>query len=281
MTIEKNDFSDIREEDTLVDGATGNGNFVDLPPAEGIALLRLKDVIEFGAVAATYDGKPKTNPNRPVMLTFELVLPRHAINKKAEGDADEGPFTGDFVRNHEVTIRLPNKSFNERSTYYKLFNKMNFDGAVATPAGKVPSFASFLGKGFLGDLEHNIANKGTKEEKLYVNLDKDKEYTLRAPMRALVDESGIPTGELAPINVPEANAEQRLFLWESNVTDEQYTRMWNSIEIVGETDGNPWKYWIQDQIIEGSERNGPNLEWEGSVKDWSPWRGFPVGKCKL
>jgi hypothetical protein len=192
-------------------------------------------------------GKPKQN--KPVSLVFELTHPRHAIRKKAEGDPEGGPFTGDFIRNHDVTVRL-NKSNSDRSKYMKLFNKLNYDGAVATPAGKVPSFASFLNKPFYGAIHHNEGKDG----KVYVNLDKDGEYTIGAPKMPELDSVGTPTGSYKVIPVPEMNGEQRCFLWETGVSDEVYKTMWDSIAIVGEKkDGTPFKNWIQEAIL--SEEN--------------------------
>ena len=239
------DFSQIvTEEDAQVAGGGGGGGFIDLPAAEGVALFRLKDILELGTVMGEYAGKPKEN--KPVVLTFELVHPRHAIKRKAEGDPAEGPFTGDFVRNHEVTVRL-NKSNSDRSKYMKLFNKMNFDGAVATPKGKVPSFVAFAGKGFLGAVHHNTSKDGTK---VYVNLDKDGEYTIGAARIAETDDMGAPTGNYKAVPVPEMNGEQRVFLWETGVSDDVYTQMWNSIQIIGEKkDGTPYKNWIAESIL--------------------------------
>ena len=129
----------------------------------------------------------------------------------------------------------------------KLFNRMNYDGAVAVPAGKVPSFVAFAGKGFLGDVHHN---KSKDEKTTYVNLDKDGVYTIGAPRVPVVDSLGAPSGEYNDVPVPELNGAQRVFLWETGVSDEVYTQMWDSIQIVGEKkDGTPFKNWIAESIL--------------------------------
>ncbi len=127
-----------------------------------------------------------------------------------------------FLRNHDVTVRL-NKSNNDRAKYMKLFNKLNYDGAVATPAGTIPSFAVFLGKPFYGNVHANVS---LANGKTYINLDKDGEYTIGAPRVAATDDMGAPTGEFNTIPVPEMNGKQKCFLWETGVDDATYKAMW-------------------------------------------------------
>ena len=227
------DFAAINEESTLVNGNTGSGgSFKVEPPVAGVALLRLREVIEFGE---NYSEKYEKTQS-PVRLVFELVHPRHAITKE----------DGTFIRNHEVTVNLPSKSFNEKAKYFKLFNKLNYDGAVATPKGKVPAFNQFLNKPFLGEITLN-ENNG----KVYANLDKEGEFKIGAPKTPIIDETtGAPTGDFRDITVPEMAGTIRCFLWETGVTDAEYTAMWNSIEISGEkNDGTPFKNWIQESIL--------------------------------
>ena len=129
----------------------------------------------------------------------------------------------------------------------KLFNRLNWDGAVATPRGKVPSFAPFLGKAFLGQISHNTSEKTGKT---YPNLDKDGVYNVGAPRTPVTDDLGTPTGEYTDIPVAEMNGEQRCFLWETGVSDEVYKQMWDSIAIVGEKkDGTPFRNWMQERIL--------------------------------
>jgi len=229
------DFSKINEVELQVEGAKPFGSFEQPVPEEGIALFRLREVLEFGSKDTEFKGVAKVS--KPVSLVFELVHPRHAINRNDDGS---------FLRNHEVTVRL-NKSNNERAKYMKLFNKLNYDGAVATPAGTIPSFAAFLGKPFYGNVHANVS---LANGKTYINLDKDGEYTIGAPRVAATDEMGAPTGEFNTIPVPEMNGSQRCFLWETGVDDDTYKAMWESIAIVGEKkDGTPYKNWIQESIL--------------------------------
>ena len=229
------DFSQINEVELQVEGAKPFGSFEQPVPEEGIALFRLREVLEFGSKDTEFKGVAKVS--KPVSLVFELVHPRHAINRNDDGS---------FLRNHEVTVRL-NKSNNDRAKYMKLFNKLNYDGAVATPAGTIPSFAAFLGKPFYGNVHANVS---LANGKTYINLDKDGEYTIGAPRVAATDDMGAPTGEFNTIPVPEMNGAQKCFLWETGVDDATYKAMWESIAIVGEKkDGTPYKNWIQEAIL--------------------------------
>jgi hypothetical protein len=223
----------------------GTGGFVDTPPEEGVALFRLISVLEFGVVDGEFNGKAKKK--QPVSLEFELVHPRHAITK------DDGT----FIRNHTVTIRV-NKSNSDMGKYMPLFNKLNYDGAVATPAGKTPSFAPFLGQAFFGSIEHNVSEKNGKT---YVNVTKDGEFTIGAPRVPEIDATlGTPTGEFNEIPVPQANSDIRCFLWETGVSDDTYKAMWESISITGEKkDGTPKNNWIQNAIA-----GADNTAFEGS-----------------
>ena len=238
------DFSQVvNEEAAQTEGSTG-GSFKKELAVAGVALFRLRDILELGTTMGVYLGNPKQK--KPVKLTFELVHPRHAINKRLETDKDGEPSTGDFIRHQELTVTL-NKSNSDKSAYMKLFNRMNYDGAVAVPKGKVPSFVAFAGKGFLGEVHHNKSADGTKT---YVNLDKDGVYTIGAPKVPVVDALGAPSGEYNLVPVPELNGAQRVFLWETGVSDEVYTQMWDSIQIVGEkNDGTPFKNWIAEAIL--------------------------------
>ena len=229
------DFSQLHQEDVQVEGAKPFGSFEQPVPEEGIALFRLREVLEFGSKDTEFKGVAKVS--KPVSLVFELVHPRHAINRNDDGS---------FLRNHEVTVRL-NKSNNDRAKYMKLFNKLNYDGAVATPAGTIPSFAAFLGKPFYGNVHANVS---LANGKTYINLDKDGEYTIGAPRTPATDEMGAPTGEFVTIPVPEMNGSQRCFLWETGVDDDTYRAMWTSVAIKGEKkDGTPYKNWIQEAIL--------------------------------
>ena len=229
------DFSQINQDDTRVVGAKPFGSF-EQPVAEaGIALFRLREVLEFGTKETEYKGVKKDA--KPVSLVFELVHPRHAINRNDDGS---------FLRNHEVTVRL-NKSNNEKAKYMKLFNKLNYNGAISAPAGEIPSFQPFLNAPFYGTIHANVS---LANGKTYINLDKDGEYTIGAPRVAATDDMGAPTGEFNTIPVPEMNGKQKCFLWETGVDDATYKAMWDSIAIIGEKkDGTPYKNWIQEAIL--------------------------------
>lgn len=259
------DFSAIvSDEDSQVEGGAQGGSFVVPLAVAGTALLRLQDVIEFGTINSEYKGTPKKK--RPVTLTFQLVHPRHAINKKAEGDDENGPFTGDFVRHQTISVRL-NKSNSEKSAYMKIFNKMNYDGAVSTAGNIIPSFVNFAGKGFLGEVHHNPSK--TDPTKIYVNLDKGGEYSIGAPQLPEVDELGAPTGNFRAVTIPEMEGSQRVFLFDpsDSVSDDTLRLMWDSIAIVGQkADGTPYKNWIQEAILcrETKGNDNENIALPGS-----------------
>ncbi len=238
-------FANLNEDEVQVAGG-GGGSFAPSKPEEGVALLRLREVVEFGANNTEYQGTPKVT--RPVSLTFELVHPRHAIKK------DDGT----FIRNHEVSVRL-NKSNSDMSKYMKLFNKLNYAGTVATPPGKIPAFNAFIGKAFLGEIHLNGE---------YVNLDKDGTFTIGAPMVPEIDATtGAPSGSFKDIDVPEMTGDVRCFLWETGVSDDVYREMWDSIAIVGEKrDGTPFKNWMQESILrtEDEGKSKANIELPGS-----------------
>ena len=217
--------------------STGEG-FTKTLPREGIAMLRMSGYVELGVQEQEWKGKKKLA--KPVIVTFELVHPDHKIKNKE----------GEFVGYHTVDVRLSKSDF-EKSNYMRLFKKLNYNGKVKYAKGTIPSLAKFLGDGFLGKIYHNTVGEGDKA-RTYVNLyEEPGDYTIGAPNVPITDETGLPTGEVRPIKIPEMNAQPRLFIWEApGMSDEAYRDMFQSISIVGtKKDGSPKNNWLVDIIL--------------------------------
>lgn len=245
------DFSTISHEDTIKQENVGGGGFKETPPQPGPALLRLREYIELGMVQEEFDGKPKKNLSHKCKVVFEIVHAvdgSHAINKE----------DGTFVRNKEITLYL-NRSFNDRAKFRKLFNKLNYAGAVPVVKGECPSLHHFLGQGFLATISLNVSEKTGKT---YVNIDKDGEFTVGRPAVPVTDAMGVPTGEVNEIDVPMMQGEQACFLWGSDVSDEMLQAMWDSIDRgTYEKDGETLSRSFERMDIMNPELN---VQWLGS-----------------
>src|SRR6478752_62891 len=100
-------------EDQSVAKKGGGGDYV--PPAAGSTRLRFISYIEIGKHERTVQGKKKTEDQ--VILVFELSGPKHP--PRVTDDGTKIP--------HRIAITL-NKSMNEKATFFKLFNRMNWEG---------------------------------------------------------------------------------------------------------------------------------------------------------
>lgn len=202
------------------------GGFQRELPEAGIALLRLRDYIELGPQKAK---NPAWSDAIDVMLTFELLHPKHMI--KPEGSE---PFP------QILSVRV-NKAAKDTSTYKSLFKAMNWSGLHS-------HFVTMLGDAYLGEVYHV-----TKDKKTYINLQKDKVWSMKAPR--IVDPL---SGTVTEVPVPELHGTPRAFLWEeAGWSDELYLESWNSLYIDGTTTDGKSKNWIQESIM-GSTK------WEGS-----------------
>jgi hypothetical protein len=202
-------------------------------PAAGIAILRLQQYIEVGkqkSKNATYKDQEE------VMLRFELHTKAHRI----EIDTEEGKKTIPAV----IDIRLPKGG--STSKYGRLFTALNYNG-------KFNHFAQMVGKGaWKAEVTHNIVGKGTPEEKVYANLDKNKAWTFSAPQ---IEDPIADT--VTQIPVPELDGDPKIFFWENKgITDESYIALWNELFIEGEFEAKgdkpaKSKNFIQDKIKSG------------------------------
>jgi hypothetical protein len=107
-----------------------------------------------------------------------------------------------------------------------------------------------VGKGsWLAEVTHNVVGKGTDDEKVYANLDKNKAWTFAAPV---VDDP--ISGARTALSVPELSGEPKLFLFENKgLNDQSYLALWNTLFIEGEHEAKgdkpaKSKNWIQEKI---------------------------------
>lgn len=198
-------------------------------PRAGIALMRLVDYIETGKHEPT---NPTFKAAYKCILTFELSHPDHMI----EINGVKVP--------QRISVRV-NKSASDRGKYRPLFKIMN-----RAHGEKYKHFVQMIGLPFLGEISHSEPDaKGT----VYANVEVNQ---IKAPVQ--IDAL---TNSQTPIPVPELHGTPKVFMWEANVTDEQYMAMWESIFIEGtrqDASGKEIsKNYIQETVM-------ANTEWEGS-----------------
>lgn len=179
----------------------GGGDYT--PPAAGLARLRFVGYIEVGKQETNFKGQPKIEEQ--AQLVFELSGPKHQPNVTADGTK--------IPQRIAVTL---NKSLSEKSHFYKLFRKMNYDGTAT-------HIAQLLGRAYLGTVVHDEWEKDGKKM-VSAKLRDDVGYTIRAPR---VEDP--ETGEVKEVKVDEPLSEIRCFLW-----DYPSKEMWASIFIEGE-----------------------------------------------
>ncbi len=222
---------------------TTGGDFEYAPPPAGLTVGRFIEYIELGEQPQKpWKGQPK-KPIDEVRLTFELLSPAKNI-REIEVDgvkkkvADRYGFT------------LP-KSFNEKSKFYKLFNKMAYG------RDSIKHMAQMLGEAFTITVEHNVVEKDGNK-RTYVNIrNKAGEYLIGAPVQV-----NHLTGESKPLNVPEALSPIKLFLfnkptkatWDSLFIDGDRTKKDGEGNEVTET-----KNWLQEKILGASNYEGSAL----------------------
>ena len=178
------------------------------PLAEGPCRLRFVEYIEYGEHEEEYQGKKRKREK--AHFAFEVTGP------KIEPREDGAP--------HLIYFTLT-KSLSEKSVFYKLFRKMNYDGTHKV-------FASMLGEAFRGQIIHRVSGEG-ENKRTYAGLrDADGAFTVAPPY---YDDP--ESGERRMLAVPEPKAELRLFMWA--LADKE---QWDSLFIDGEweaKDGKP------------------------------------------
>lgn len=175
----------------------GGGEYT--PPAAGPTRLRLVGYFELGLQADEYQGKPKNRDK--VQLVFELSGPKHPA--KVNDDGSTTPIRMTITESY---------SLNDKSNFWKLFQKMNYDGSAT-------HIAQLLGKAFRGTVYHKV-----KGDKTYANLRNDDGYSITAPYYQDPE-----TGEERVLAVAEPITPLKVFLWNFATKE-----MWDSIFIDGE-----------------------------------------------
>ena len=176
----------------------GGGDYV--PPAVGLTWLRFTGYVEHGVHTEEFEGKPKKVEK--AWLRFQLFGPNHPLRE------DGTP--------HEITFNMT-KSQNEKSHFYKLFKRMNYDG-------KAKHIAQLLGKAFLGEV---FPSKKAEDKRVY--LRGPDGYSIRSP-----HVQDPMTGEMRTIPCPEPIGKLLCFLWTANPV--ALKAMWDDIHIDGRWD---------------------------------------------
>ncbi len=195
------------------------GDYV--PPAEGLAKLRLIGYVEVGKQRSVFKGVEGFKDQ--VKLIFEIH------GKKWEPKDIDGKKVP-----QRITVTL-NRSTSAKAGFYKLFLKMRDNNPDIT------HMAELLGEAFMGKIRHReyeVTNNGQKEKRIAAELtDAEKAWTITppyvdVPVMEKDEDTGemVPTGEYErrPQSVPAAMSPLRLFIW-----DHADKEQWDSLEIEG------------------------------------------------
>ncbi len=205
----------------------GGGGFERDTPAEGVAMLRLLEYIEYGYAEPKKEGWKSAIE---VRLRFELHTKAHLITyQDSEGKDVTVPNTIDVYLSKGGAGSL----------YGRLFSSLNY-------AGKFNHFAEMVGQGaWLADVTHNV-----KGDTTYANLNNANGWTFRAPVIA-----DPVAGTTTEVTIPEAHGNIKVFLYENDgIGDEMYKAMFDELYVEGEyeaRDGKPArsKNIIQERIM--------------------------------
>ena len=179
----------------------GGGDYT--PPAEGPCRLRLVGYVEVGKHERKIKGVPKVE--NQVLLVFELSGKNH---EPRDVNGEKVPY--------RITVKL-NLSLNEKATFFKLFQRMNY-------AGDASHMVQLLGRPFLGTVYHRKWKGTDGKERVEAELsNKADGFSIRPPRRQNEDDEWVPV-EVAP-----ALSELRAFIWQ--LADEE---QWASLFIDGE-----------------------------------------------
>lgn len=209
------------------------------PPAAGMTRLRFISYIEIGEHMEGKKGEEKRK--NMAKLQFELSGPKHPV--KVLEDGRKIP--------HVITITLP-ISRNEKSNYYKLFKRMNWDG-------KAKIMAQLLGRDYLGTVVHRVVGEGDSK-RTYANLRDDGGYTIRPPFNEDPE-----TGESRRIEADPALTPIKCFLW-----DYCDKAMWDALFIDGRYDDK--KDDAGNVIKEGASKN----YWQNLIRSALNFPGSPL-----
>lgn len=193
----------------MTKATAGGGDYT--PPAAGFCLLRLVGYYEIGKQAGTYMGKPTLKDM--VQLTFEVSGPKHPPHIAEDG-------TKTPIR---ITIE-ENYSMNEKARFFILFQRMNYKGDSN-------HMVQLMNEPYKGRIVHREYKRRDGKPGIAVELwDKvNKTWTIEPPRVDVMDENGMPTGEMRVLTVPPALTTPKAFLWNHSDLDD-----WNGLFIDGE-----------------------------------------------
>lgn len=224
-------------EDQTKDDFKGGFEFKRIP--FGMKVARLVDYIEIGDhEQPMYDGDTKAKPDAPMaVLTFEF------LSKDCITTAEDG--TKSAMR-RSVTIK---KSFNEKSGYRKLFEKLRGGDNSVTHMLQLVGAKHWLfkvvwstsdpedsTKRIVVDKQNQVElekrakdNKDNKDFRIWDNFRKGADYWVHSPNIDQFDEEGELMDEKRHIPCPPAISGLRAFVW-----DNPLPQFWDSIFIDGE-----------------------------------------------
>lgn len=240
--------------------------FNDDPIQAGKTVGRFIEYIELGKhKQKDFQGKKKPDAEM-VRLTFELLHPTKNMREyEVEGETRK---SGQLI-----SVKM-SKKLSDKANFKKLFKKMTYG------RDSIKHFAQMLGEAFIIEIFHNVTKVDGKDV-TYVNIDKDGEYGIGAPV--IVDPM---TDERKVLDILPPTKPIRLFLW-SNPTK----ATWDSLFIDGtrekkNEDGTTTqvsKNWLQELILSAADYQGSalhnllggvaDLPVSEPANDSPPWQG--------
>lgn len=196
-------------EDVVPSG--GGGGFDAVVPAAGGCLLRLSEYLEVGVHPAKNTAH---KDKKEVRLTFQIMskLDGHQVTWEKDGVTHSRPNTVTIFTN----IAGPDSAFG------RLFKALNIDGDAEF-------MYQLVGKAYKATLYHVPKDPKDASKGVYVNLDKDRVYSFKAPVKEKLDDLDNVISS-TPIDVPEMDGQPRIFLYEkSGVKDDAYKWMFDQL----------------------------------------------------
>lgn len=238
MSTSKLSFDDISDfnkdhEASLADQTikTGGGDFQrDLLPVKSHP-VRFVGYVEMGL----QPQRPYQGQDRPDAETIKIIF--DVLSKDGQFKDDKGNIVG--VRR---VIQFMKLSQHQKAGFTKLFSKMREGDSTVTHMGDLLNRAYMLrvtwsqnGQLLATKAEREAAQAALKKDpenkelRIFENFRADGVMALSAPVRAVIDEDGMETGEVVNINIPAAYSSPEYFLQKSPNMDH-----WNSLFVEGE-----------------------------------------------
>lgn len=196
--------------------SAGRESLLLKPDAAGKCALRFIGYIETGTKSTPANGKIPAKTNDNILLQFEVVTPRHTVEKTD----DKGE---SYIVRDTMTVRLKRGS-NPKSAFMNFFKRMDYG------RGKT-HMTQMLGEAFVGEILHTKDDKGDIK---YANLHDGEAgiYTIGAPV--VIDPM---TNESTKLAIPEAKNPLRCFLW-NNANQ----AMWDSLYYKADKSEESWMH---------------------------------------